>query len=453
MLNLTIDLPQVNTGPFAFGTQLSTGNWVNWYKDGARANQIPPDWMWATWLILAGRGWGKTRTANEWAIRQAVKQPGSRGAIVSSTSADTRDIIVKGQSGILNIAQGEYLPAYNPSSRSLTWPNGSSALLFSAERPDRLRGPQFHWAVCDELAAWKYPETWDMLMFGLRLGQHPQVVVATTPRPTAIIKELVASSSTHLTRGNTFDNADNLAPLFLQKIAERYAGTRLGRQEIDAEILDDVPGALWTRAMIDDALAKDHPPLKRIVVAVDPQGVKGEKTADTGIVVAGIDADDNGYVLEDLTINGSPGEWASRALLGLDKYDADRIIAESNHGGDMVEYTIRTQRRNAPVTLIRASRGKYTRAEPIAAFYEQGRIKHVGSFPELEDQLVSWAPGEDSPDRLDALVWALTDLMPLLGSREMHSANVDFYNPDHGIEPETPQMVRSAAEIERLLSG
>lgn len=422
--------------------------WPFW----ARSEQIAPDGDWQFWLLLAGRGYGKTRVAVEWARGKAYALPGSRGFICGRTAGDVRDTLIEGESGFLAVSPPDFMPVYEASKRRLTWPNGSQATLFSAERPDQARGPSHHWGIADELAAWKYArETWDNLMLGLRLGDNPQCVIATTPRPIPIIKDLVKDTATHLTTGSTYDNRANLAIPFFRRIVAKYEGTRLGRQELHAEILDDVPGALWTRAMIDDAIVSEYPPLVRIVIAIDPQGVKGEETADTGIVAVGIDDDDNGYVLEDLTVNGSPGEWAKQALLGFDKWRADRIIAESNHGGDMVEHTIRTQRRNAPITLIRASRGKYTRAEPIAAFYEQGRVKHVGSMPLLEDQLCEWVPGEDSPDRLDALVWGLTELMPLTASRQMQTASVDFYaKAEPVIEP---QPARSVAEIEAMLSG
>jgi phage terminase large subunit-like protein len=393
-----------------------------WHEKGARSSQVPPVWDWVTWLILAGRGWGKTRTAVEWALMKARTMPGSRGAIVCATAADARDVMVEGESGFLNVAKGSDMPTYEPSKRRLTWANGSQATLYSAEKPRQLRGPQHHWFVADELAAWQYPETWDMLMFGMRLGEHPQGVVATTPRPTKIIRELMAATTTHLTRGNTFENADNLAPSFLSQIVAKYQGTRLGRQELEAEILDDVPGALWTRQLLDDYRIKQVPELRRIVVAVDPAVTNNEESAATGIVVTGLGEDRHGYVLQDASMKGSPAEWGRKVVQLYDHYKADRIIAETNNGGDMIKHVITTaaadmhqkrERLHAEVsfTQVHASRGKYTRAEPVSALYEQGRIHHVGVLAALEDEMCTWLPGETSPDRMDAMVWAFTELM------------------------------------------
>jgi len=360
------------------------------------------------WLLLAGRGYGKTRTINEWAMTQA--KPNTRGAIVGATAADVRDIIVEGESGLRTIAP--YLN-YEPSKRRVTWPNGAQASLFSADEPDRLRGPQFHWAICDELAAWRYPEAWAMLMLGMRLGTDPRCAVATTPRPTKLIRELIASPTTFVTRGSTYENRANLAPAFFAQIITQYEGTRLGRQEINAEVLEDVPGALWTRAMLDHARVTQAPQLTRIVVAVDPEATSTENSAETGIIVAGISAEQHGYVLADRTIRGNPALWASQAASAYFTHKADRIVYESNQGGDMVAHTLHTVNAQLPLKEVRASKGKQARAEPVAALYEQGKVHHVGAFMELEDQLCSWTPGEGqpSPDRLDALVWALSDLM------------------------------------------
>lgn len=335
--------------------------------------------------------------------------PGSRGAIVAATAADVRDVVVEGESGILNISIGSNRPKYEPSKRRLTWPNGTTATLFSADEPDRLRGPQHHWAICDELAAWRRPETWDMLMFGLRLGQHPRVAIATTPRPTPIIKSLIIDPTCHVTRGSTYDNKANLAPAFFQQIVGKYEGTRLGRQELNAEILDDVPGALWTRAIVESTRVTKHPDLIRVVVGVDPHASTGE----SGIIVAGLGTDKHGYILDDLSTGGSPDTWARQAVTGYHKYKADRIAAEANNGGDMVITTILTVDSNVATKKLWASRGKQTRAEPVAALYEQGRVHHVGMFASLEDELCTWVPGEtsDSPNRLDAAVWAITELM------------------------------------------
>jgi len=382
----------------------------DWFATSARDKQRPPagdDWRF--WLILAGRGWGKTRTIVEWAKMRAHEDPGSRGAIVASTSADARDIVVDGESGFLNTSTNI---TYHSSKRRLTWKNGSQATLYSAEEPNRLRGPQQHWAIADELAAWKYAqETWDMLMLGLRLGNDPRCAIATTPRPTPVIRGLVADPLTHITKGSTFENEANLAPAFLNAILTKYEGTRLGRQEIDAEILDDVPGAMWTRQMLDDSRRSDHPDMQRIVVAIDPAATNTKDNDETGIVVAGLGENGHGYTLEDCTVKASPDQWARAAVNAYHRHDADRIVYESNQGGDMVAHTLKMVDANIPLTAVWASKGKHTRAEPVAALYEQGRIHHVGMFAELEDQLCTWVPGEDSPDRLDALVWAFTNLM------------------------------------------
>lgn len=349
--------------------------------------------------------------------------PGSRGAIVSSTAADARDIVVEGESGILAVCPPWNKPRYESSKRRVTWPNGSTATLYTADEPDRLRGPQHHWAICDELAAWRYLDmAWNMLMMGLRLGEHPQCAIATTPRPLPLLKSLLKDPATVVTRGGTYENKGNLAPTFLQQILKRYEGTRLGRQELNAEILDDTPGALWTHSTLEKWRVTKAPSLVRIVIAVDPATTNEDGSAETGIVVAGIDENEHGYLLEDLTMKGSPAQWGKVAVQAYDRYHADRIVAETNQGGQMVEHVIMSaardmfvskerESRNVAYRGVRASKGKHTRAEPIAALDEQGRIHHVGMFSELEDQLTSWVPGEDSPDRLDARVWAFTDLI------------------------------------------
>lgn len=393
-----------------------------WFETHARPSQRPPEGDWRFWLILAGRGWGKTRTIVEWAKQQARLMPGSFGALVAATSADTRDVLVEGESGFLATSTDADRPRYEPSKRRLTWPNGSRATLFSADEPDRLRGPQHHWAIADELAAWRYPEAWAMLMFGLRLGQDPRVAIATTPRPVPLIRNLLANPSTVTTRGTTYENQANLAPAFFEEIIREYEGTRLGRQELNAELLDDVPGALWTRATLDEYRVRHAPDLTRIVVGIDPAATSGEESAETGIIVAGLGADGHGYVLQDVSLRDTPARWGEVAVHAYDRHEANRIVVETNQGGDMVEHVIKTAARDlyrqdkrpspvVPIRKVRASRGKATRAEPIAALYEQGRVHHVGSFAALEDQLCTWVPGEASPDRLDALVWALSDLM------------------------------------------
>jgi phage terminase large subunit-like protein len=402
-------------------------HWPFW----ARPQQLAPKGDWNTWVILAGRGFGKTRAGSEW-VRSMVcgESPLSAGkahrvALIAETAADARDVLVEGDSGVLSVHPKDFRPIYEPSKRRLTWPNGATATLYNATEPDQLRGPQHDLAWCDELAKWRYAaETWDMLLFGLRLGTSPQALITTTPRPIALLRKIMADEKTVITRGSTYDNAKNLAPSFLEQIKRKYEGTRLGRQELDAEILDDVPGSLWTREMLDKTRRKRGdklPDMQRVVVAIDPAGKSqetavSEGTAETGIVVAGIGVDNRGYILDDLTCSLSPNGWARRALSAFDMYQADCIVVETNQGGDMVKQTIQSVRPGVSVREVHASRGKVTRAEPIAALYEQGRVSHVGTFPELEDQMVLFTPlgiaGDTTGDRVDAAVWALSQLFP-----------------------------------------
>lgn len=396
---------------------------------------------WSIWLMLAGRGWGKTRTGAEW-VRSIATGPTpltggqySHIAIVGETAADNRDVIVEGPAGILATHPPAFRPKYTPSNRRLSWPNGVIGTLYNATEPDQLRGPQHGAAWLDELAKWRYAqETWDMLQFGLRMGDKPRQAITTTPRPIPIIKQLLKleGEGVYVTRGRTLDNSANLAADFIKQIKRRYEGTRLGRQELDAEILDDVPGALWTRGMLDEARIPRRPDgsmpklpdMQRIVVAIDPaitaptDGVVLEETAETGIVVAGLGVDGRGYVFEDLTCRLGPNGWARRAIAGYDLYHADTLVAEVNQGGAMVDSVLRSVRQNIPLQMVRASRGKVTRAEPVAALYAQGRISHIGAFPDLEDQMVLFTPfgieGDTTADRVDALVWAFTELFPSL---------------------------------------
>jgi len=337
-------------------------------------------------------------------------------ALIGQTKADVRDTLIEvGDSAILKISPPWFYPEYEPSKRRLIWPNGVLGIIYSGDEPDQLRGPQHAKALVDEISKYKYPQdTWDNLMFGLRIGSNPQAVVATTPRPIKLLKALLKDKRAAITRGHTLDNRVNLAPPFLKYIMEKYEGTRLGRQELAGEILDDNPGALWKRSRIDDLRVRKHPDLSRVVVAIDPEATVSADSAETGIIVAGVatvDGKIHGYILDDLTIKASPSGWASAAVTGYFKHNADRIIGEVNNGGDMVEHTIRTVDESVPYKAVHASRGKQVRAEPVSALYEQGLIHHVGFFPELEDQLCDWEPGGKSPDRLDALVWAITELM------------------------------------------
>ena len=349
-----------------------------------------------------------------------VSNPGQRIALVAPTFSDARDTMVEGDSGLANVLPHQMIRAWNRSLGELVLINETRFKLFSAEEPERMRGPQHHRAYCDELAAWRYVEAWDQLLFGLRLGDNPRVVIATTPKPTPLLRRIMADPRTRVTRGSTFDNAGNLAASSLEQLRAKYEGTRLGRQELYAEILEDVPGALWQRDMFEKpGFRLDEPPqLRRIVVAVDPSGAKSasDENADSiGVVIAGVGYDGRGYVLGDWTCKLSPAGWGRRAVEAYHKFKADRIIGERNFGGAMVQHVITTADRNVSYKEVVASRGKAIRAEPIASFYEQGRISHVGPFNDLEDQLCAMTNngylGDGSPDRLDALVWALTDLM------------------------------------------
>lgn len=385
----------------------------------ARPEQLtPPGTSWSTWLILAGRGWGKTRTGAEHVAWRGASKPGRRIAVLAPTYADARDTCVEGESGLLGVLPPEMVATWNRSLGELILVNDTRYKLFSADEPDRLRGPQHHDAWCDELAAWDKPDTWDQMLFGLRLGEDPQVVVTTTPKPVPLVRRILADPRTKITRGRTMDNAANLAPSALAQLQARYAGTRLGRQELEAEILDDVPGALWTRAMIDQAVRPvGLPQMQRVVVSIDPSGTRGadDDGDSVGIVVGGKGVDGRGYVLADRTCKLSPAGWGRIAVAAYHEFKADRIVAERNFGGAMVEAVIRAADPNVAYGEVTASRGKAVRAEPVAALYEQGRVSHVAGLSELEDQMCQMAGdgylGEGSPDRLDAMVWAMTDLM------------------------------------------
>lgn len=334
-----------------------------------------------------------------------------RAALIGRTAADVRDVMVEGESGILAKSAPGFRPTYEPSKRRLTWPNGAMATTYSADQPDQLRGPQHSWAWADELAAWPYRDTWDQVQFGLRLGAHPRFAVTTTPRPTSLVRELLKDPRVFVVRGSTYDNASNLAPDFLAKMRKRYEGTTLGRQELHAEVFDEAPGALWKRSRIDELRRLVVPDLVRIVVAIDPAITASEDSDETGIVVAGRCRDFSLWTIEDVSGRYSPDEWARKAIDAFVRWKADRLVAEANQGGDMVEDVIRQRDRDVPIRLVHASRGKATRAEPVAALAEQGRAHHVGSHPALEDQLCTWVPGMPSPDRMDAYVWAGTDLV------------------------------------------
>lgn len=437
--------------------------WEFWARD----NQLEPTELlengefWTIWLILAGRGFGKTRTGAETVNKWVREGTCKRIALIAEDAADGRDVMVEGESGIIACSPRDFKPKYEPSKKRLTWPNGAQAAVFSAEDFDSLRGPQFDGAWCDELCKWRYAqEAWDNLMFGLRLGEHPKVIVTTTPRPMALLKEIILRSDTAITKGNTMENLDNLAPPFRKAVVDKYLGTRIGRQELNAEILDDVPGALWNRIMLDQSRLRPVdsetpiilPHFARVVVSVDPakELPKGTKRRseheeahinETGILVTARDDKGRAYVLEDLTVAGSPEEWGRAAVLAFDDWDADLIVYEANQGGEMVAAVIRNAAKSLkedgfrtadfiPMKAVHATRGKYVRAEPISQLYEQNKVHHVGFFAQLEDQLCEYTPDGNmgySPDRMDALVWGLTELM--IGSIAFEGL-LDYYQQE-----------------------
>jgi phage terminase large subunit-like protein len=388
----------------------------------ARPEQLAPAGEWMVWLILAGRGWGKTRTGAEWIKAQALEHAGTRWAVVAPTYADARDTCIEGESGLLSILPTDRVGNWNRSMGELTLANGSRVKLFSADEPERLRGPQHHGAWCDEPASWRYGlDAWDQLQFGLRLGDRPRTVVTGTPKPVRLVKQLAARDDVVVTRGSTFDNAANLAPSALAELKARYEGTRLGRQELYAELLLDTPGALWSLNQFEaEGFRVDHPPeLERAVVAIDPAVTSDEGADLTGLVAVGLGTDGHLYVLADRTLRATPDGWARAAVDLYDEIEGDRVVAEVNNGGDLVEHVLRTVDDAVPYRKVTASRGKRLRAEPVAALYEQGRVHHVGGLVELEDQMVSWTPDVGwSPDRLDALVWAVTELVPQREKRQ-----------------------------------
>lgn len=394
--------------------------WELW----ARPEQLEPASDWLVWLILAGRSWGKSRTGAELVRRWAMNNPGCHIALVARTAADARDVMVRAlltpwRGGALDMAA---LPRFEPSNRALVWSNGSRATTYSAEQPDSLRGPSHDAAWCDEIATWQYrEETWhEGLKMGLRgtgvAFDRPRVVVTTTPRPIGLLRELIALPTTTVTRGAMADNRVNLPASYVRDMTARYGGTRLGRQELAGELLEDIEGALWTHDMIDRARVHEAPrPLSRVVVAVDPSGSAKRTSDEAGIVVAGVaevDGVQHAYVLHDETGRYSPEEMARRACRLYHQFEADRLVAEDNFGGQIVADLIKLTDRAVAYKAVHASRGKIVRAEPIAALYEQGRVHHVGGFALLEDELCGYSPASSySPGRLDALVWAVTDLM------------------------------------------
>lgn len=364
-------------------------------------------------MAIAGRGFGKTKLAAEWLAKQAIRKPNSRWAVIAKTFADVRDTCFEGDSGLVNILR-EYgvLRNYNRSMGEIFLINGSKIKGFSSEEPDRLRGPQHDGGWCDEFASFSDFSVWDNYVMGARLGDHPQTLITTTPRPLKRLRELSAKEGTVTVRGSTYENASNLAPSFIEELRLSYEGTRLGRQELYGEILEDVEGALWTSGGIEEDRVQQAPPLARIVVAIDPAVTSGENSDETGIVVVGISTDAHYYILEDLSMRGSPQQWARVAVDAYHRHKADRIVGETNNGGDMIELLLRQVDPTIPYRKVTATRGKLVRAEPVAALSEQHRLHMVGLFEKLEEQMCTFTPDSDvSPDHLDAMVWGVHELM------------------------------------------
>ena len=397
--------------------------WDIFAHDHQRPPRLSPNGQpWLTWLMIGGRGAGKTRAGAEWIRAQALGLPPfadravGRIALVGETEHDVREVMIEGVSGLLAVHAPHERPLWQPSRRRLEWPNGAVGQAFSADDPESLRGPQFGCAWSDELAKWRYAEAaFDMLQFGLRLGAQPRQLITTTPRPTALLKRLMADPTSVVTRAATQANAFNLAPTFLQGVMARYAGTRLGRQELDGEIIEDRPDALWSRALIEQCRIGEAPPLKRIVVAVDPPVSSSRRADSCGIVAAGMAEGGTVYVLADDTVSGaSPALWANKAIALWRRLEADALVVEINQGGEMVRAVINEVDAAVPVVPVRALRGKWLRAEPVATLYEQGRVKHAGAFAALEDEMCDFASSGlstgRSPDRVDALVWAISQL-------------------------------------------
>lgn len=387
----------------------------DWHWVARPAQLAPDDAEWAIWLVLAGRGFGKTRAGAEWVTSMAMAMPGCRIALVGATAHDAVAVMLEGESGLVAGAPEGFRPVHRSSKKELRWPNGSTGMLFSAVEPDSLRGPQFHYAWCDEIAAWpRLREVWDNLRMGLRLGQRPRVVATTTPRPLPLLRELVADPKVRVSRGSTFDNRANLPPSFLADLRDSYGGTSLGRQEVMGELLEAREGALWSRDGLDQCRQTVPPELVRVVVGVDPPAGPG----GCGIVAAGLDARGEAYVLGDMSIAASaPEVWARAVHAAAVRFGADRVVAEVNNGGTMVESVLRAASLGLPLKTVRAARGKSARAEPVSALYAAKRVWHVGCFPELEDEMCGLLAGGgyvgpgSSPDRADALVWALTELL------------------------------------------
>jgi predicted phage terminase large subunit-like protein len=394
--------------------KIATNLLTDWYNK-ARKNQIVfESEQYNIHLFLAGRGWGKTLTGAYDIIQYCLENRGVVCGVIAPTYGDLKRVVFAGDSGFIRILNPDLLntTGYNKSDNEIHFYNGSKIIGFPAIEPDRLRGVQFHRAWCDELASWRYRETFDNLMMALRLGQDPKCIITTTPRPTKLIKELAKRSDTEVISGSTFENIDNLAPSAIAMLKERYEGTRIGRQELFAEILEDVEGALFNGQLIEDNRVRDIPELERIVVAVDPAVTSTEHSDETGIIVAGRTSNNHFYILQDASQTTSPDVWVKKAIELYNRYECDRIVAEVNNGGDLIERLLRTQDSTVPYTSVRATRGKQVRAEPISALYEQNRVHHVGYFKDLEEQMCQFTGNnvKSHDDRVDALVWAITSL-------------------------------------------
>lgn len=385
-------------------------DWRMW----ARPEQVWPAGGWLTWLIIGGRGSGKTRPGAE-AVREVARDPHAVIALIGPTAADARQVMIQGESGLLAISPPDERPIYKPSIRELRWPNGARGYTYSAEETERLRGPQHSFAWLDEIST--YPDLkglWDLMIPGLRLGQNPRRICTTTPKPMTFLKQLMNRPDTVVSRMRTADNRANLPQSLLDELERIYGGTRIGRQELEGELLEEAEGALWRGAQIEALRVRpsEVPEMVRVVVALDPSVTSGPESDECGIVAAGLGVDGHAYIRRDASARLAPDKWAERGVAVFDDLDADKIIGEANNGGDLIELTIRTVRRTIPYEKVHASRGKITRAEPVAALYEQGKVHHVGGFKELETEMTNYVPGvTKSPNRMDALVWAVSYLM------------------------------------------
>ena len=379
-----------------------------------RREQFSPMGLWFLWIIMAGRGWGKTYVGSNWIVEQHQNGTLKNSGIVAATSADMRRFCIDGPSGVLSQSPPWFKPDYKPSQNKLIWPNGSETLLFTSEKPDRLRGPNLDGVWCDELSYWRYlDDAWNNLMFCLRYQENPQCVITMTPRPVKLIRTLLDRHDTILTRGSLYDNKDNLSASYIERVKERYEGTRLGRQEIWGELLEDVEGALWNLDLIDKTRVSTPGKAIRVGIGVDPSTTSGENANETGIIVANLNEMKHVDIVEDRSLHGSPNKWGQEVVNAYRDHEANFVIAEKNQGGEMVSAIIHNIDDTIPIELVHAKKSKFARAEPVAALYEQGRVHHVGNFPVLEDQMCTYVPGEsdESPDRLDAGVYVVTKLL------------------------------------------